>query len=55
MPRDDQVPYEESTILSEAMRNEARAATSSPSRLAGTAWVSGKDADQQHHKTETVA
>ena len=40
--RDDQVPYEQSTILCEAMRKIGVAATSSPSRPAVTAWAPGR-------------
>ena len=53
--RDDQVPYEQSTILCEAMHEVGAAATSSPSRPAATAWARWKDADQQHYKAEMVA
>jgi hypothetical protein len=40
--RDDQVPYEQSTLLCEAMRKVAVPATSSPSKPAGTAWARGR-------------
>ena len=53
--RDDQVPYEQSTMLCEAMRRSGRAATSSRSKRADMGWASWKDADQQHYKAEMIA
>jgi alpha-L-fucosidase 2 len=53
--RDDQVPYEQSTILCEAMRRVGAACDIITIEAGGHGMGSWKDADQQHYKTEMIA
>ena len=53
--RDDQVPYEQSTILCEAMRKVQAPCDIVTVEAGGHGMGSWKDADQQHYKAEMIA
>ncbi len=53
--RDDQVPYEQSTILCDAMRKVGARCDIITVEAGGHGMGSWKDADQQHYKAEMVA
>src|SRR3954467_4287491 len=53
--RDDQVPYEQSTILCEAMRKVQAPCDIITVEAGGHGMGSWKDADQQHYKAEMIA
>jgi len=53
--RDDQVPYEQSTILCETMRKVGARCDIITIEAGGHGMSSWKDADQQHYKAEMVA
>jgi len=53
--RDDQVPYEQSTILCEAMRKVGASCEIITVEGGGHGMGSWKDADQQHYKADMVA
>jgi len=53
--RDDQVPYEQSTILCDAMRTVGARCDIITIEAGGHGMGSWKDADQQHYKTEMIA
>jgi dipeptidyl aminopeptidase/acylaminoacyl peptidase len=52
--RDDQVPYEQSTILCEAMRKVSARCDIITIEAGGHGMGGWKDADQQHYKAEMV-
>ena len=53
--RDDQVPYEQSTILCEAMRKVGARCDIITVEAGGHGMGAWKDADQQHYKAEMIA
>jgi dipeptidyl aminopeptidase/acylaminoacyl peptidase len=53
--RDDQVPYEQSTMLCEAMRKVGARCDIITVEAGGHGMGSWKDADQQHYKAEMIA
>jgi alpha-L-fucosidase 2 len=53
--RDDQVPYEQSTILCEAMRRVGAPCEIITIEAGGHGMGGWKDADQQHYKAEMIA
>ncbi len=53
--RDDQVPYEQSTILCEAMRKVGARCDIITIEAGGHGMGTWKDADQQHYKAEMIA